>query len=169
MNTSIRPQATTPVNQDSPDLWVFPPILPLGGLVLGLILEHFFPLAQRVSGLPEAVRVVLALALLVTGAATFIGSHVALHRAKTAVSPGQPTWALSESWPYSWTRNPMYLGGDLIYLGLAFACREYWWLLLFPIVQALCHYGVVLKEEEYLGKKFGACYLAYQTRVRRWF
>ena len=70
---------------DSPDLWVFPPALPIGALILGFILERFFPLAQWASWFPETVRLVLALALLLVGAATFIGSHVALRKATTGV------------------------------------------------------------------------------------
>ena len=169
MNPTTRPESAAAANLESPDLWVFPPVLPIGGLVLGFVLERFFPLAHRLNWLPETMRVVCALALLLTGCATFIGSHVALRRAKTGVNPGQPTLALSESWPFSWTRNPMYLGGDLIYLGIAFVSREYWLLLLFPVIQTVCHFGVVRKEEEYLERKFGARYLDYKARVPRWF
>jgi protein-S-isoprenylcysteine O-methyltransferase Ste14 len=29
-------------------------------------------------------------------------------------------------------------------------------------------YGVIAREEAYLERKFGAVYLGYKTRVRRW-
>ncbi len=32
----------------------------------------------------------------------------------------------------------------------------------------LMHFGVILREERYLERKFGEVYLQYKTRVRRW-
>ena len=62
----------------------------------------------------------------------------------------------------------MYLGGNLGVLGLGITFQLHWTLLLFPIILAICHYGVVLPEEEYLERKFGADYLDYKAQVRRW-
>ena len=39
---------------------------------------------------------------------------------------------------------------------------------LLSAVVALIHYGVVLREEAFLERRFGAPYKAYQSRVRRW-
>ena len=153
---------------DYPELLVFPPVLPIGGLILSLVLEWLCPLAQKMGWLPGPVRGIFAGVLLSMGAAIFIGSHVALGRARTGVNPRQPTLWLAENWPYNWSRNPMYLGGDLAFLGIGLAFRQYWMLLLFPIMQTVCHIGVVLREEQYLEKKFGARYLDYKARVRRW-
>jgi len=36
-----------------------------------------------------------------------------------------------------------------------------------PLV-LIFHYGVVLREEQYLAAKFGEPYLQYKSQVRRW-
>jgi len=43
-----------------------------------------------------------------------------------------------------------------------------WPLLLLPALFAAFHFGMVLREEQYLERKFGAEYLDYRSRVRRW-
>jgi protein-S-isoprenylcysteine O-methyltransferase Ste14 len=62
----------------------------------------------------------------------------------------------------------MYLGGNLLFLGISLALRLYWMALLFPLMQVLLHRGVILREESYLERKFGSEYVAYKARVRRW-
>jgi protein-S-isoprenylcysteine O-methyltransferase Ste14 len=41
-------------------------------------------------------------------------------------------------------------------------------MLLVPVLWALLHWGVVLKEEAYLTDTFGAPYLDFLSRTRRW-
>jgi protein-S-isoprenylcysteine O-methyltransferase Ste14 len=43
-----------------------------------------------------------------------------------------------------------------------------WALLALPLEWGMLQWGAVLPEERYLTAKFGASYLAYRTRVRRW-
>lgn len=158
-----------PINPaDHADVPFFPPLLPLGGLVLGLSLEWIHSSAAWMARLPLAATIVLAVFLIVPGALIMSGSGRALRQAKTNVNPRQPTLSLVRSWPFSFSRNPMYLGGNLLYLGIAVAFHLGWMLLLFPAIAVLCHFLVVRREEEYLERKFGADYAAYKQRVRRW-
>jgi protein-S-isoprenylcysteine O-methyltransferase Ste14 len=71
--------------------------------------------------------------------------------------------------PYAWTRNPMYVGWTLIYLGIAFAANVLWILLLLPPIAAYIHFIDVKGEEAALEKAFGERYRAYQERVPRYF
>ena len=66
------------------------------------------------------------------------------------------------------TRNPMYLGLMLGYVGITLIASLDWGLLtLIPLALTL-HYGVVLREERYLTAKFGKPYTDYLARTRRW-
>lgn len=83
---------------------------------------------------------------------------------KTFNEPGK---LITDGW-FRFTRNPMYLGFLLILLGA--------WLLFgtaTPVVGPLA-FGIIANfwyvpfEERAMQAKFGAAYLAYQQRVRRW-
>ena len=54
------------------------------------------------------------------------------------------------------------------YAGLALLLMQLWSLILLPAVIAATHYGVVLREEAFLERRFGSAYEQYQSRVRRW-
>ena len=62
----------------------------------------------------------------------------------------------------------MYVGGSLALLGIAIGFALDWVILLLVASLPLIHYGIILREERYLERKFGAVYLGYKSRVRRW-
>jgi protein-S-isoprenylcysteine O-methyltransferase Ste14 len=151
-----------------PDLLVFPPVLPLGSVALGVLLEWLFPLSPVISRFPGVLFRVSGVILLLAGLVIMISARRALVRAGTNVDPRRPVLYLVESWPFNWTRNPIYLGGNLGALGLGLLFRLHWMLLIYPIAMVICHYGIVLREETYLAQRFGVEYANYKARVRRW-
>jgi protein-S-isoprenylcysteine O-methyltransferase Ste14 len=84
-------------------------------------------------------------------------SDVALERSSTLISTG----------PYALSRNPMYIGWTLLYLGAVLATRNAWMVASLPIVVSLVH-REVLREEQILEQAFGEEYLRYQKLVRRY-
>jgi protein-S-isoprenylcysteine O-methyltransferase Ste14 len=89
-------------------------------------------------------------------------------RHRTGLLPGQPTEAMIESGPYRLSRNPLYVGLLVLYLGLALLVPTVWALVLFPVAVVLVLWGAVLPEERFLRERFGASYVDYTHRVRRW-
>jgi protein-S-isoprenylcysteine O-methyltransferase Ste14 len=89
-------------------------------------------------------------------------------RAATPVPTNQPTRTLVTTGLHGWTRNPIYLGMFLIYVGLGVAAHGTWVLVLTLPLAILIRYGVVAREEVYLERRFGNAYLDYKQRVRRW-
>ena len=75
---------------------------------------------------------------------------------------------LATSGPYAFTRNPLYLGTTLVYLGLGVAAGSLWAIGLVVPLMWVINVGVVAREERYLERKFGDAYRAYKARVRRW-
>ncbi|MFI5210728.1 MAG: methyltransferase family protein, partial [Gemmatimonadales bacterium] len=66
------------------------------------------------------------------------------------------------------SRNPMYVGMTLLYLGIALWANSLWPLLLLPAVLVVMRRGVIAREEAYLERRFGDEYRSYRARVRRW-
>jgi len=65
-------------------------------------------------------------------------------------------------------RNPAYQGGTLALLGLALLLKADWIVVLMVPALLLLHYGVVLREEQYLELKFGQINRDYKARVPRY-
>lgn len=69
---------------------------------------------------------------------------------------------------YSRSRNPMYLGETLTFLGMAIAGAS-WPLILLVFLYGLLSILLVKGEERMLQAEFGQRYEAYCQKVRRWF
>lgn len=88
--------------------------------------------------------------------------------AGTSLQPWEPTSTLITDGPFRFSRNPIYIGYTLLYLGVAFWVNSVWPLGLLPLVLWLMHRVVITREEAYLEGRFGDVYRAYRRRVRRW-
>ena len=55
-----------------------------------------------------------------------------------------------------------------MYLATACVVNTLGPVLALPVVLVVMQRGVILREEGYLERRFGAEYLAYKARVRRW-
>ena len=149
--------------QDLPGIVAPPPILYAVPLTLGLVLQHYRPERLMPPGISHLLGWVFA-ALSLLG---FV-ALVSFRRARTSPNPWRPTTTLVVGGPYQVTRNPMYVGFTLMYLATACVVNTLWPVLALPVVLVVMQRGVILREEEYLERRFGAEYLAYKARVRRW-
>ena len=143
-----------------------PPLIFLGFLAAATVLEAIVPLPILVAH--SLARYVAGVALAAGG---FVMIAIGTRRfaaAGTNIPPTLPTTALVVDGIYRRTRNPLYLGTTLIYLGLGVAAGSLWVIgLLVPLLWVI-NVGVVKREERYLERKFGDAYRAYKARVRRW-
>jgi protein-S-isoprenylcysteine O-methyltransferase Ste14 len=94
--------------------------------------------------------------------------RITLVKGGTNVSPYKSTTSVISGGPYGFTRNPLYVGIQSLFIGLSFLIGTWWGLVLFVPAFLVLHYGVVVREEAYLGRKFGQAYLSYKSKVRRW-
>jgi protein-S-isoprenylcysteine O-methyltransferase Ste14 len=151
-------------NADAPDVKIIPPLVYLAGIVIGLLASIWMPttvvnysLAWTVGGILVACGVVL------TGSAALKFKDVG-----TTVRPDRAASTLVIAGPYKITRNPMYLGLAFVYLGIAIAGQSIWALILLAVVLIIVQRGAIEPEEAFLEKRFGADYLSYKEKVRRW-
>lgn len=68
---------------------------------------------------------------------------------------------------YQFSRNPAFLGFDLVYVGILFMYFN-WGLLICTIFAMVMLHLQILQEETYLSKVFGETYLEYKNKVRRY-
>lgn len=108
------------------------------------------------------------LALAILG---FLVSQLAVLQMRRADTPheyGLPPRALLTGGLFSRSRNPMYAGMLMLLAGEAAMLGTVGALLPLPLFYAGLRYGFVKSEERALHEAFGAGYLDYQRRVRRW-
>lgn len=163
--------ADTPTVHDEPDhadVLIRPPLLFCIALVIGSAISAALPIGPGLAkGDGRALAWGIGLAVIGTIFTTLAARE--LVRAGTEVMPTRPSTAVVTSGVYGFTRNPIYIGLSLIYFGISVALTSMWSLALLPLVLFLLQRGVILREEAYLARKFGAVYEAYRARVPRWF
>jgi protein-S-isoprenylcysteine O-methyltransferase Ste14 len=144
-----------------------PPRLAAGAVGLGMWAVSF--LEPHVDW-PPSHHWATALSGAAVGAAITFAGASALHAAGTTLLPMRPqrTTALVTTGIYKWSRNPMYLGLAAALVGWA-AFLSAAWSLLGPVLFVLyVHRFQIQPEERVLTELFGAEYLNYTRRVRRW-
>ena len=149
---------------DSPAVRIPPPAFYALAVLGGYMLNRRWPLPLGNGLVVHAI----ATALTVASLALMVSSIGNFRRARTSIVPIRPATALVISGPYRFTRNPMYVGLAVLTVALGIFMNS-WWpvLLLIPMLAALRAF-VIAPEEQYLGRRFGADYIGYAQRVRRW-
>jgi len=107
-------------------------------------------------------------ALVAAGQAIGTAGAVTFRGHKTSVIPGRPAAALATTGPYMYTRNPMYLGLTVSYLGGSLLLGTWWAPIALPAIVAFVDRNVIRREETYLRERFGAAYEDYSSHTRRW-
>jgi protein-S-isoprenylcysteine O-methyltransferase Ste14 len=133
-------------------------------LIAGLWLNRWHPLPL----LPAPFATPVGVTLVVLGLAFVLPAAWRFARAGTSPQPWRPSTALVTEGPYRISRNPIYLGYTLLYLGVMFWVDTVWPLFVLPLVLWMMYRTVIAREEVYLESRFGDAYRAYRRRVRRW-
>jgi len=149
---------------DNDIICIHPPLL-AGVLLIGaLLLQHLLPSWRGF----HAHHHLLGALIIVAGASIMLPPVAVFANRSTTKNPyGEPT-ELVTSVPFTFTRNPMYLGWVLSLTGVAIWAGS-------PVMLAapIAFYfvidrRVVPREEATMERLFGASYLEYKARVRRW-
>ncbi len=150
--------------------WVLipPPVWLMGTLVVGMRLNHVWPRRWYPVG-AHGVFQLLGFFAMGSALALVVGAARLFTRHRTTIAPGGRAGALIVGGPFRFTRNPMYLGMALLYIGVTAATGAAWPLLLLPLPLWVIGRRIVPFEEATLDAIFGGTYRAYRQRVRRWF
>jgi protein-S-isoprenylcysteine O-methyltransferase Ste14 len=152
------------VYRDSPDVIARPPRIALAFLGAGFLLDQF----MTAPFLYEPVQYLGGAGLLIGGIALMAAAMRRFRASGTAVETSRASTAIVAEGPYAGTRNPVYVAMLLIYTGIGVIANAPAIVALLPLLFAALHFGVVLREEDYLECKFGEPYLLYKQAVSRW-
>jgi protein-S-isoprenylcysteine O-methyltransferase Ste14 len=144
-----------------------PPLLYVVALLLGHFLDGRWPLAQVPPGWHEGMNW-LGLALIAAGFVHAASAITLFVTSRTTIVPHHRSSALVTRGAYRWTRNPMYVGLTLAYLGVAAVLGSVWALPLLAVPLYVIHHHVIPMEERQLEAAFGESYQQYKKHVRRW-
>jgi protein-S-isoprenylcysteine O-methyltransferase Ste14 len=150
--------------QDKAGVVAPPPLIYLGALVFGLLLNRRFP----IGFLPSRIAHCFGWPLLGGGVLLLGWFERAMRQADTPTSPYKPVEHIATEGPFRYTRNPGYLSMAMIYAGIATIANALSAILLLPVALLAIQRGVIEREERYLERKFGEEYLRYKEQVRRW-
>lgn len=134
------------------------------------IVAFAIPVTIGTSAARPVRHVAIAVAVLCLGTVLLLWCVREFYVAgRGTLAPWAPPKHLVSSGPYRLSRNPMYIGVVTILVG--------WWvlwdsrtLLLYALVVAVAvHVRVLLAEEPWAARDFGAEWEAYRARVPRWF
>lgn len=159
------PMSTSTTSRPSAVPW--PPLLIVAVVVIGWLAGRLYPL--RWPGLDDLSARLVGYGLGAAGIALVAWSIVTLYRAGTTVLPDRGADRLVTSGPFSWRRNPIYMGHVLIFLGLAELTHNVWFAILAPVYALAVFWLAILPEERHLEERFGDSYRDYKERTRRWF
>jgi protein-S-isoprenylcysteine O-methyltransferase Ste14 len=141
-----------------------PPLIYLGVLAVGLLLNRRFP----IGSLPRGITRGAGWPLLGGGVLLLVWFERTMRKADTPTNPYKPSLRVATEGPFRYTRNPGYLSMAMIYAGIATIVNALWAILLLPVALLAIRRGVIEREEDYLERKFGEEYLRYKAQVRRW-
>lgn len=120
------------------------------------------------AALPSGVRTLGAI-LGVSGVVVFVVSMTTMRDSwRAGVSQNDKTELITDG-IYRFSRNPAFLGFDLVYLGILLMFFNIPLLAASVFAGLMLHLQIVNVEEDHLIAAFGEDYLAYRKQVRRYF
>lgn len=149
---------------EHPEVRMPPPLIHLGGLLVGYGLDQALGWQFAVPGRLYTAAACLAVAgAVLAGLALFTLIH---HR--TTFLPHRAATTLVTGGVFRISRNPIYLAFALLHLGCATALGSPGMLaMLLPVLYVMDRH-VIAAEEAFHQQQFGEQWQQYQARVRRW-
>jgi protein-S-isoprenylcysteine O-methyltransferase Ste14 len=143
---------------------VMPPTYLFIAVVIMMGLHLIFPVATIIPA-PWNITGIIPLA---AGVILNLVADRDFKKHRTTVKPFEESAVVITTGLYRLSRNPMYLGFELILIGVALflgSLTPFLVVILFPLLMEALF---IRAEEEMLAQQFGQHWLAYKEQVRRW-
>jgi protein-S-isoprenylcysteine O-methyltransferase Ste14 len=135
--------------------------------LISIIVQFIVPFSSP-PGILSQVLILAGIAFSISGIGLIVAARREFARYGQPTDPGQPTSQVVKTGVFAISRNPLYLGGALLFGGIALTLNLLWSGVALLVSMVICQYVLIIPEEKYLTAKFGAEYQAYTTTVQRW-
>lgn len=153
--------------QDRPNTLPWPPMIYIAAAALAVLLHWLYPLPWVPAPFDEFLFAVGW--LVVAGAVAMdIAAMRAMRRANTTIMPNRGSDHLVTRGPFSFTRNPIYVGNTMVMIGIGLIAGIVWFIVLAPLAAYATTKLAIEREEKHLDARFGKKYRDYRKKVRRW-
>lgn len=151
---------------DSPGVLIPPPLIYVLTFFASVLLQRIFPLS--ISFFDSTAAYILGWIFIAANIIFIMPALVRFYKSKNTLVLIKPANSLQTTGVYTLSRNPMYMGLLLLYSGLAFLNGNWWTVLCIPILVLIITNYIIKSEENYLLRAFGAAFIDYKKKVRRW-
>lgn len=141
-----------------------PPGLFIFSIILAIIADRFWPIIKLITRPYSYIGILL----MFSGLYLMVWGGMTMRAHRTTVEFRKSPTTLITIAPFNFSRNPGYLGQLLLVLGVAVLLGSLSPLFILLIDFLILNWIVLPIEEQNLEQTFGAQYLEYEKRVRRW-
>jgi protein-S-isoprenylcysteine O-methyltransferase Ste14 len=153
--------------KDHPGVYVPPPLFYVAVFLLAAFVQSKMPIDE--SAFHHVFVKIIGITIILIAVIFFLFRSLRqFFKSKNTVITILPANSLQTDGIYSVTRNPMYAGLALVYLGVTCFIGSWWNIILFPFLLLVVQELIIKREEKYLVRRFGQSYLEYKKKVRRW-
>ena len=97
-----------------------------------------------------------------------VGAMRTMSKHRTTILPHRGSAHLVTDGPFSFTRNPIYLGNTMLTLGIGLISGNLWFMAMALVAAFATQKLAIEREEKHLYERFGKRFRDYSKRVRRW-
>lgn len=152
--------------KDSPGVYIPPPLVYVFTFLIAGVAQKRFPIDD--SFFYHQGAKITGVAFLALSLFFQVRSLRQFFKSRNTLITIKPAFSLQTNGIYGITRNPMYVGLALVYLGISCLVGNWWNIILFPFLLLIVQEYIIKREEKYLERRFGQDYIKYKHKVRRW-
>lgn len=154
------------MDEDSAKVEFPPPLFTAICMLFSWFLHSIIPISINVS---RPTANLLGFLLTALGFGLIISCAIIFKLKNTNLKPWKTTTIIIQNGPYSFSRNPIYLGMCMLQLAVSFFLRSFIGFFFLIILIGFLRFFVIQNEEDYLSSKFKDEYDQYCKQVNRWF
>jgi protein-S-isoprenylcysteine O-methyltransferase Ste14 len=153
--------------KDHPAVYIPPPLIYIAIFFASLFMQKLVPLST--DFFYTSTSKIIGVVIILIGLFFNFPSLLQFFKTRNTIITSKPATSLQTTGIYAISRNPMYIGLILFYIGISFLIGNWWNFILLPLLILVVQEYIIKREEKYLDRRFGQEYFIYKLKVKRWF